>query len=248
MIKRRLPLTPAITELGNRTEHGTCPSPLGAQRQGGTRAPSASGVCSGLTCGGLLPGPFLVPAFPSPCGAVPTHPCEGLCSRQKGPGPSRPPGRDCQASVALSAACPAPHQSRGVGRETPTEQRRREERGGQPGVPRAGLLDSRLLAPGNFTRDLGFGDRGTRAEVRRAEASAGSAKGQGWPRPRRPCLPRVALGGEPGNVVVFDARPGAESDSHVRPSEIHSLSAYCASGGVLGTGQGTRRTAPTLYR
>lgn len=161
MIKPRLPLTPAITELGNRTERRTCPSPLGAQRQGGTRAPSASGVCSGLTCGGLLPGPFLVPAFPSPCGAVPTHPCEGLCSRQKGPGPSRHPGRDCQASVALSAACPAPHRSRGVGRETPTEQRRREERGGQPGVPRAGPLDSRLLAPGNFTRDLGFGDRGT---------------------------------------------------------------------------------------
>lgn len=179
MIKRRLPLTPAITELGNRTDHGTCPSPLGAQRQGGTRAPSASGVCSGLTCGGLLPGPFLVPAFPSPCGAVPTHPCEGLCSRQKGPGPSRPPGRDRQASVALSAACPAPHQSRGVGRETPTEQRRREERGGQPGVPRAGPLRLQALGAWEFHEGSGFRRSGNPGRGQEGGSLRGVSEGTG---------------------------------------------------------------------
>lgn len=210
---------------------GPALGPWGLRVRAGTRAPSAAGVCSGLTCGGLFLGPFLVLAFPSPCGAVPTHPCKGLYSRQTALGPVGTQGVIARplSPSQLPALHPTGHRVGGGrhslnneegGKGRPgapgsagwtsrggqgccfpkcTWREHEEDRevgstgqrhcwgGGQPGVLRAGPLDPRLFVPGNSKRDLGFGDRGTRAEVRRVEASAWSVKGQGEPHLRWPC-------------------------------------------------------------
>lgn len=109
--------------------------------------------------------------------------------------------------------------------------------GGQPGVLQAGFLDSRLFVPGNFKRDLGFGDQETWAEVRRVEASAWSVRGQGEPHLRSPChaWPRA---GTPCilscSILIHELR---EIPRSIHPRYAHLLSSCSVSGCVLGTGQ-----------